>query len=111
FHQGWQQQHGDGAILAGILNILAELQARAEPHLLHFEIAARQRQFLAQSNAVARARAPSLVASAAIECRLLKRKCGLICMRKACNSASRASVCASATARAASRASSAASAA
>ncbi len=45
---------------------------------------------------ISRARAPSSVASAAIECRLLNRKCGLICMRSACSSASRASVRASA---------------
>src|SRR5665811_370584 len=52
-----RDRHGDGAILAGFLNILAEFEARAEAYLLHFQIAARQRQFLAQRNALAPAQA------------------------------------------------------
>ena len=57
FHQGLQQQRGNSAILARFHNVLAESQARAEADLLHFEIAAGQRQFLAQRNAVALAQA------------------------------------------------------
>ena len=56
-HQRLQQQHRDRAVLAGFLYILGELQPRAKSHLLHLEIAARQRQFLAERNDLALAQA------------------------------------------------------
>jgi len=53
FHQRLQQQGWNGASLAGRLNVLVHPQALAETHVLHFKIAARQGQFLAQGKALA----------------------------------------------------------
>ena len=122
FHQRLQQEDGNSALAAGLLDLFAELQAGAEAHLLDFQIAAGEGQFLAQGNGLSLPEAQAAAqeigeadahfagarrrpgrSSAAMEWRLLKRKCGLICMRSAWISASRASAWASAACNRASR--------